>query len=122
MNTWTENLRDAEWFFLTAACLFSIGTIRSWSERRQKKWLLWFLIAPMAVLAYEVSFLFKVVALDLIRNWRDSVFVAWVVLTVYLWRRGNDYKEDAKRARELLQEEANQDSWIGKSDGTEHNP
>ncbi len=105
MDTWKENLRAAEWFSATVVCLFAIGTIRSWACQRQNKRLLWLLVAPFALLTYEAWFLLKAITVAFFHDWRANMTAAWILLTFYLWHRGNSYKEDAERARQMLRKE-----------------
>jgi len=99
------DLRFVGWFALTAVCLAAIGEIRSWASLRQNKWLLLFAVPPFAVLTYEAWYLTKLAALGLIREWRGFFGLFWVALTIYLWYRGNDYKEQAKMANAILHQQ-----------------
>jgi hypothetical protein len=84
-------------YVLTVFCMFAVGTIRHEAVCRQRKWLLWFLILPGAILSYEAWFILKVVARDVRHNWRVYFFVLWVGLTYYLWYRGNEYKKQLEQ-------------------------
>jgi hypothetical protein len=77
-----------------------VGEIRHRAVLYQRKWLLWFLILPGAVLSYEAWFVLKKVSLDVRHNWRIYFFALWVGLTYYLWERGNEYKRRLKQRSE----------------------
>jgi|SRR5690242_11693374 len=87
------------WFMLTGVCLFTIGEIRYRAALYHRKWLLWFLILPGAVLSYEAWFFLKGIARDVRHNWRIYFFVLWIGLTYYLWERGNEYKRQLQQER-----------------------
>ena len=93
------DIRFFGWFMLTGLCLGAMGMIRDWANRRKTKWLLAFGVVPLAVLSYEAWFIFKKVALDVRHNWRIYFFVLWIVLTYYLWERGNEYKRQLEQER-----------------------
>ena len=93
---------------LTAICLAAVGTVRGWAKRRQNKSLLWFLIPPVAVLLYEAWFLLKLFTLGIMREWREFFVFAWILLTLYLWVRGNDYRERAKSTEYALNRQPSQ--------------
>jgi hypothetical protein len=92
----TGGLRFFGWVMLAGLCLAAIGVIREWADRRRNKWLLAFGIAPMAVLIYEAASITKALAVGVIREWRGFFGFSWLALTIYLWYRGNDYKEQLK--------------------------
>src|ERR1700730_11801944 len=92
------------WFVGTVLCMAAVGQIRRWAYLRRNRWLLLFLIPPVAVLVYEGWFVLKVVTRDVARNWLGWFGLGWGALTWYLWERGNEYKKDVKAARGMLRE------------------
>jgi hypothetical protein len=107
------DLQFVGWFMLTGICLFTVGEIRYRAARYQRKWLLWFLILPGAVLSCEAWFILKGVALDVRHNWRIYFFVLWIGLTYYLWERGNEYKRQLQQERFVDKEtgEEEEEEW-----------
>jgi hypothetical protein len=98
-----ENLRFFTWLVLVFFCLFAVGSIRNLAARRNKPHLLWLLLLPSGPLVY-IAFLFlRRVMSDLVAEWRETAIIAWVILTLWLWVRGERYKQDAKRAQEDAQ-------------------
>jgi len=98
---------------LTGFCIAAIGMIQAWAERRKNKLLLWFSAAPVAVLIYEAWFILNAVVRSILQdpevaqlyrwargNW---LILIWVMLTLYLWGRGNDYKEQLEGAEAALE-------------------
>jgi hypothetical protein len=57
-------------------------------------------------LAYAAWLLIRALTTILLAQWKEVLLLIWGLLTVYLWVRGNIYKEDAERAQEILADEA----------------
>jgi hypothetical protein len=113
---WAGNPDDLHffgWFTLTGVCMAGTGEIRRQAHLRKNKWLLLFAIPPLAVLTYEAWFITRLAALGIIREWRGFFALAWMALTIYLWYRGNDYKEQAKWANSMLHRQSNRCSQCG---------
>ena len=108
------DLQFLGWFMLTGFCLFTIGEIRYRAARYHRKWLLWFLILPGAVLSCEAWFVLKGLARDVRHNWRIYFFVLWIGLTYYLWERGNEYKRQLEQERfveKVEEEKEEEEEW-----------
>ncbi len=58
---------------------------------------------PGTVLAYIAWRIAKRLAIAVYRDWFAIITTVWVVLTFYLWERGNSYRDDARREREAVE-------------------
>jgi len=100
-----EDLRTSAWIFFIGLCLFAVGTIRSLAARTKKPYLLWLLLLPLGPLAYGAWLLIRALTAAVLTQWKEVVLLIWGFLTIYLWVRGNIYKEDAERAQQMLADE-----------------
>jgi hypothetical protein len=96
------DLRFIGWYGLTVLCLGGIGMILDWAGRSHKKFLLWLLTLPLAVIAYEVWFILKRLWVGVWADWKQIRHPNWFVLVLYLlmlylWIRGSKYKEQAEK-------------------------
>lgn len=86
------------WFMGNVLCLAAIVVIRDWAKRLRNWWLLLLAVPPSAVLAYQAWVFSKAFIIEMLREWRAVLILAWILLTLYLWMRGNDYRERARSA------------------------
>ena len=99
LSEWRRN--PLFWLLLTGLYIAAIGMVLEWARHRHKK-PLWLLMAiPVAVLAYETWFILKGVTASVLREpAMDWLILVWVMLTLYLWSRGNEYKKQLESAEE----------------------
>ena len=98
-----ENLRLLAWWMLAIFCLAAVGAVCRWAWRHENKWLLVVAVPPGTVLAYIAWRIAKGLAIAVYRDWFAIITTVWVVLTFYLWERGNSYRDDARREREAVE-------------------
>jgi uncharacterized membrane protein YfcA len=111
-HKWIEDpgeLRFVGWFTITGLCCAATGAIRGWAARRRNNWLLLLAVPPAAVLAYVTWFILTRLSAslwaDLKPIWHANNWFPFVLcsLALYLWIRGNKYKERAERCKTQLE-------------------
>jgi hypothetical protein len=93
-------------FMLTGLCAFAIGAVRDWAEHRNSKSILWFLVPPATVLAYEAWFVVKFIfrgTFAAIREVRDWPFLITVVISCYLWMQRSKLRDQRERYKSQLE-------------------
>jgi uncharacterized membrane protein YfcA len=97
------------WFVLTGICAVAIGAILSWAYHRKNKWLLLLAVPPAAEVVFAVGFILRRLWASLwaelkpiwhANNWFPFVLCS---LALYLWIRGNKYREQAERYKTQLE-------------------